>query len=48
LPTAGGPGTAGAAPTGIAPIALFPLFAPLITMLLGRRFKPIRPKRLRR
>ena len=35
------------APTGIALVAMFPLFAPLITMLIGRRFKPTRPKRKR-
>ena len=44
-----GPGgtttTAAAPPAGILPVALFPLFVPLLTMLLGRRFKPVRPKR---
>ncbi|HYK95279.1 MAG TPA: transglycosylase domain-containing protein [Candidatus Dormibacteraeota bacterium] len=47
-----GPGAqatgAPAAPTGVLPIALFPLLAPLFTMLIGRRFKPVRPKRRRR
>jgi membrane peptidoglycan carboxypeptidase len=43
-----GPQANAGAPTGIAPVALFPLIAPLITMLIGRRFKPVRPKRPRR
>jgi hypothetical protein len=44
----GGQATAATTPTGIAPVLLFPLLAPLITMLIGRRFKPIRPRRPRR
>jgi membrane peptidoglycan carboxypeptidase len=47
VPIANGQAAA-APPTGILPVALFPLLAPLVTMLIGRRFKPVRPKRPRR
>jgi hypothetical protein len=48
IPGPAGQTASGAAPpNGILPIALFPLLAPLFTMLIGRRFKPVRPKKRR-
>jgi membrane peptidoglycan carboxypeptidase len=48
VPGAGAQAASGAAPpSGILPVVMFPLFAPLLTMLIGRRFKPVRPKRRR-
>ena len=50
LPTILVPGQSpGAQPAAaaIVPIALFPLLIPLFTLLLGRRFKPVRPSRRR-
>ncbi len=35
-------------PIGLLPLALFPILAPLLAMLFGRRFKPLRPSRRRR
>jgi membrane peptidoglycan carboxypeptidase len=37
--------TAAAAPAGLLPIALFPVLAPLLALLFGRRFRPIRRRR---
>jgi hypothetical protein len=34
-----------AAPAGLLPIALFPILAPLLALLFGRRFRPIRRRR---
>jgi membrane peptidoglycan carboxypeptidase len=39
------PAAAQLVPVGLLPIALFPILAPLLAMLFGRRFKPIRRRR---
>jgi membrane peptidoglycan carboxypeptidase len=41
-------GQAASAPTAMTAVVVFPLLVPLLTLLLGRFFKPVSPKRKRR